>query len=1046
MHLTVDACLAINLTKFPSLHAIQPKTIRRVLTMFMSRVSVRGYVLMPVSTQIIFAFTFVAVWLRNTEHVFAQPAPPVAVETDPLKLQVDGVLSSADSLLQNSAWDEVIAVSSQAIDLDPKSVRAYVLRGKAWNGKSDYDNAIKDFDLAVQQTARDQASTAYRADAYAQRSHSLYQQGKYLPAIDSAYLGTLEKSDHLPAHLNRAVAYVARNEHDKAINSLNRVIQIEPKSAEAYSLRGFVYAVKGNPGQSILDQTKSLELKPGNAIALERRASASFTTKDFVAATRDLEQALQINPTLPEALCDRAMVLAMNGNMAGAIADVDAAINANPKFAQAHILRGQAMKSQKNIDEAINSFDQAILASENAIAYFERASAYLEKKDFEKSSQDFTRAIELDSKMLNAYKGRILAYVKLGMTEDAKADRLKVKELTPVAPAPSTSKEKTPEPKPPRFIVTPKPVEADKLASAIASAKEIDRLVALNHVKFRVKSNAKTTDSQFVRRVYLDLAGTIPDIQQVGRFLVSKDPDKRSRLIDELLGGEGYSSHFFNYWADILRYKDQLSNDVRGEPYRQWIKQSLAENKPWNRFVYEMVTAKGVAWKNPATGYVQRDPGMPLDAMNNTTRIFLGTRIGCAQCHNHPFDRWTQKEFYQMAAFTFGTRTNASGEDKRYWSENPNDRLHEDYEAIEQEEEDRRQNSYRFDRMISVNMMVVNDVQDTKIRLPKDYAYDDAKPDEVVEPKTLFGSPADVRKGETPRQAFARWLVSKENPRFAKTIANRLWKQLFGIGQIEPVDDMMDSTVAENPDLMNFLESEMKRLDFDMKEYLRILMNTETYQCEATSSEISLGQPYHFPGPILRRMTAEQVWDSFLTLSVSPVEYREPPSLIRSKIINLDLTNATAKEILEAERKAAEVDAMVSQWQSKYLFKGTLLARASELPSPVPANHFLRMFGQSDRELISASSTNGSVPQILLMFNGPISHMLLEKNSSIYNNITRTSSVSGGIRSVFLTILGRVPDAEELEISAKEVKQDGPIGYGNIVWSLVNTREFLFIQ
>jgi len=196
----------------------------------------------------------------------------------------------------------------------------------------------------------------------------------------------------------------------------------------------------------------------------------------------------------------------------------------------------------------------------------------------------------------------------------------------------------------------------------------------------------------------------------------------------------------------------------------------------------------------------------------------------------------------------------------------------------------------------------------------------------------------------------------------------------------------------------------------------------------------------------LRRMTAEQVWDSFLTLSVSPVEYREPPSLIRSKIINLDLTNATAKEILEAERKAAEVDAMVSQWQSKYLFKGTLLARASELPSPVPANHFLRMFGQSDRELISASSTNGSVPQILLMFNGPISHMLLEKNSSIYNNITRTSSVSGGIRSVFLTILGRVPDAEELEISAKEVKQDGPIGYGNIVWSLVNTREFLFIQ
>ena len=994
----------------------------------------------------LFAVAAVAFWLGSIENAFAQATPPVPVETDPLKLQIDGLLSPVEGQLQNSAWDDAIAVSSQAIALDPKSVRAYVLRGKALNGKNDYDNAIKEFDLAVQQGDRDQASAVYRADAYAQRSFSLYQQGKYLPAIDSAYLGTLEKSDHLPAHMNRAIAYVARKEHDKAINSLNRVIQIEPNSAEAYCLRGFAYGAKGNAGQAILDQTKSLELKPGNAVALERRAAASMVNKDYVAATRDLEQALQINPALPEALCDRALLFAMNGNMARAIADVDAAIIANPSFAQAHILRGQAMKSQKNVAEAINSFDQAILTTESALAYCERAYLYLEKKDFEKSSQDFTRAIELDSQMLNAYKGRILAYVKLGMAEDAKADRVRVKELTPVAPTPSASKEKTPEPKPPTFVVAPKPVAPETLASAILSAKEIDRLVAMNHVKFSVKPNAKTNDSQFVRRVYLDLAGTIPNIQQVGQFLASKEPDKRSKLIDELLGSEGYSSHFFNYWADILRYKDQLSGDVRGEPYRQWIKQSLAENKPWNRFVYEMVTAKGVPWKNPATGYVQRDPGMPLDAMNNTTRIFLGTRIGCAQCHNHPFDRWTQKEFYQMAAFTFGTRTNASGEDKRYWNENPNDRLHEDYEALEQEEEDRRQNSYRFDRMININMMIVNDQQDTKIRLPKDYAYDDAKPEDVVEAKTLFGNPADYRKDESPRQAFARWLVSKDNPRFAKTIANRLWKQLFGIGQIEPVDDMMDSTVAENPELMTFLESEMKRLNFDMKEYLRILMNTETYQCEATSSEISLGQPYHFPGPMLRRMTAEQVWDSFLTLSVSPVEYREPPSLIRSKIVNLDLTTATAKEILDAERNAAEVDYKMSQLQSKYSFKGLLLARASELPSPVPANHFLRMFGQSDRELISASSTNGSVPQILLMFNGPISHMLLEKNSTIYNNITRTSSVSGGVRSVFLTILSRVPDPEELEITAREVKLDGPIGYGNVVWSLVNTREFLFIQ
>ncbi len=237
----------------------------------------------------------------------------------------------------------------------------------------------------------------------------------------------------------------------------------------------------------------------------------------------------------------------------------------------------------------------------------------------------------------------------------------------------------------------------------------------------------------------------------------STDPDKRSLLIDELLNSEGYASHFYNYWADVLRYKDNLSGDVRGEPYRQWIKQSLAENKPWNRMVYEMLTAEGLIWENPATGYFHRDPGMPLDTMNNTIRIFLGTRIGCAQCHNHPFDRWTQKEFYQIAAFTFGTQNGTYGGDKRFFESNPTERLKADYATIEQEEEERRQNTFRFDRMININMKKVNDSLDRKITLPKDYAYDDAKPGEKIEPKTLFGPPAVIKEGEAPRKAFARW-------------------------------------------------------------------------------------------------------------------------------------------------------------------------------------------------------------------------------------------------------------------------------------------------
>jgi Protein of unknown function (DUF1549) len=242
-----------------------------------------------------------------------------------------------------------------------------------------------------------------------------------------------------------------------------------------------------------------------------------------------------------------------------------------------------------------------------------------------------------------------------------------------------------------------------------------------------------------VRRVYLDVVGTIPTFRQTNRFLESKEPEKRAKLIDELLDSEGYASHFFNYWADILRYKDQLNSNVRGEPFRQWLKQSLAENMPWNRMVYHMLTAEGRIWENPATGYMQRDPGMQLDIVNNTTRIFLGTRIGCAQCHNHPFDKWTQKEFYEMAAFLYPTQPNTFAGDKRFWESSPTDRLNNELAKLTLEEEDRRQNKITLDRMINMNMTVVNDKFDRVIKLPKDYAYDDAKPGTVVQPKTLFG-------------------------------------------------------------------------------------------------------------------------------------------------------------------------------------------------------------------------------------------------------------------------------------------------------------------
>ncbi|HAW31887.1 MAG TPA: hypothetical protein DCY03_27915, partial [Planctomycetaceae bacterium] len=166
-----------------------------------------------------------------------------------------------------------------------------------------------------------------------------------------------------------------------------------------------------------------------------------------------------------------------------------------------------------------------------------------------------------------------------------------------------------------------------------------------------------------------------------------------------------------------------------------------------------------------------------------------------------------------------------------------------------------------------------------------------------------------------------------------------------------------------------------------------------------------------------------------------------------TEIISVDLNKATAQEVLDAdEKKREEIDRTRYKREKKYKYKGQLLARAAELPSPVPPSHFLRTFGQSDRELISGSSDTGSVPQVLFMFNGPVTHMMLEKGSTIYNNVIEQKTIKDGVDVIFMTILSRRPDADELKIAMDEIENNGPAGYGNVIWSLVNTREFLFIQ
>jgi len=210
------------------------------------------------------------------------------------------------------------------------------------------------------------------------------------------------------------------------------------------------------------------------------------------------------------------------------------------------------------------------------------------------------------------------------------------------APDKKDDKKKEEPPAPPMRKPTVTKVDPATRSQVIVAAATIDDLVKKNYERLKIKPNAALSEEQFLRRAYLDITGTIPTYKQAKAYLQSTGSDRRERLIDSLLSTDGYASHSYNYWADILRLRDEaFFKAASPDLFNEWVRKAFETNKPYDKFVYEMLAAEGRAYDNPATGYLLRDGNMPLDGMNNTVRVFLGTQIGCAQCHDHPFDRWT---------------------------------------------------------------------------------------------------------------------------------------------------------------------------------------------------------------------------------------------------------------------------------------------------------------------------------------------------------------------------------------------------------------------
>ena len=360
-------------------------------------------------------------------------------------------------------------------------------------------------------------------------------------------------------------------------------------------------------------------------------------------------------------------------------------------------------------------------------------------------------------------------------------------------------------------------------------ANYVDTFVAAKLKKLRIEPSEICGDEVFLRRVFLDVVGIPPTSAEYDAFMSSTAPDKRAKLIDELLTRKEFSEIWVNKWAELLQVKSSINISYKAMfLYYNWLVEKLSKNMPMDEMVQELLGANGGTFKNPATNFYQAT-NETLAMSENVAQVFMGMRIQCAQCHNHPFDRWTQNDYYGFAAF-FSQIGRKQGEDYR--------------ETI-------IFNSGGGE----VNHPVGN--------IP-------------MKPKFLGGDVPEV-VGKDRRVILAKWLASEKNPWFATSFANRVWAHFMGNGIVEPVDDFRVSNPASNPELLEELGKRFTASKYDLKALVRDICNSRTYQRSTHRNESNATDERNFAHANLRRIKAENLLDTISSVTETKDKFQGLP-------------------------------------------------------------------------------------------------------------------------------------------------------------------------
>jgi hypothetical protein len=364
----------------------------------------------------------------------------------------------------------------------------------------------------------------------------------------------------------------------------------------------------------------------------------------------------------------------------------------------------------------------------------------------------------------------------------------------------------------------------------------IDEHVFNKLKKLGIPSSPLSDDAMFARRVFIDITGRLPTAAQAKKFIEDKSPNKRDSLIDLLLDSPGYGDYFANKWAMVLRNKRVPNNTSLSFRFHDWVRRALQENMPYDQFARSILAASGDIEENPAASWFTQVNTVTAQA-EDAAQLFLGLRVQCARCHHHPFERWSQNDYYSFQAFfsQVGLKPNRRG---------------------------------------LANSTIFHKGGKATARNPRTK--------EDMKPAGLGAEPLDVPAYEDPRHSLVDWMARPDNPFFARALVNRYWKHFFGRGIVDPEDDMRVTNPPSNPELLDGLAKSFIDNKFDLKKLVRTICRSTTYQLSSEPNEYNLTDRQNFSSFYPRRLKAEPLYDAINQVAGTDVNFAGMPKGTRA--------------------------------------------------------------------------------------------------------------------------------------------------------------------